>query len=660
MKPFLLPWLFAALTCAAQATAAPSVKNFFETPQVSQVELSPKGGYAAAVLSLADGGSLLAVRSTEDNSKFEGIFKASADQMINDIHWINEKRLGITLKNLLIEFRGNLEEIAIDRDGSELTHLITGNWAHRQESTGSNIRSQKLTADYVYSAATRDGSDDILVEHYSWNNIDRAPEQSRMYRLNTRTRQLRPAVDGTQPPAVSDWLVDAYGQARIVLSQQNGRCVYSYRRANETTWQQLDSSNCYTDRSFAPQFFDGDDTLYVSAAYQGYGALYRYDLKTLKMDAKPVVSMPGFDYAGKPVIDYASHRLMGVHLYGDAGTTWWLNPQLKAEQARIDALLPATTNTIRCADECLQGPVLLVAVDSDRQPTTYVLYQRASGKLLALGSTHPDIQPKEMGLRDFYRYTARDGRQIPAYVTLPPGAASGPRPAVVLVHGGPYVRGAFWNWDPQAQFLASRGYVVIQPEFRGSTGYGYAHFKAGLKQWGLSMQDDLADAALWAVKQGWADPKRIGIMGASYGGYATLMGLIKDPQIFRAGVEWAGVTDITLMFNTPYSDASQETLNYSLPALIGDPEQDADQFRQTSPLLRAAELKQPLLMAHGLEDIRVPLVHASRFRDAVRANNKNVEYLTYDEGHGWRHEQSRLDFWTRVETFLDQHLKQAR
>lgn len=648
----------ATLAGTAAAASPPPIQHFFQTPQLDHVELSPKGSYVAAALSLPDGSGILAVRSTDDNGKLEGVFKTSADQLITDVHWINEDRIGLTVKNLLIEFRGNLEEVAIDRDGSNLAHLITGNWGHRQESLGTNIRSQKLTADYVYSAATRDGSDDILIEHYSWNNVDRAPDQSRMYRLNTRTRQLRAALEGTQPPAVKDWIVDAYGQPRIAFSQQNGRCIYSYRRADEREWQQLDNSNCYTDGRFTPQFFDGDNMLYVRAPYQGYGALFQYNLKTLQLAPEPIVSMPGFDYSGTPVIDYASHRLMGVHLAADAGTTWWLNPQLKAEQAKIDALLPGTTNTIRCADECLRGPVLLVTVDSDRQPTTYVLYQRASGKLLALGAAHPDIQPKQMGMRDFHRYSARDGRQIPAYVTLPPGPASGPRPTVVLVHGGPNLRGVHWNWDDEAQFLASRGYVVIQPEFRGSTGYGYAHFHAGLKQWGLSMQDDLADAALWAVKQGWADPKRIGIMGASYGGYATLMGLIKHPEIFRAGVEWAGVTDIALMFDTPYSDASEETLNYSLPALIGDPEKDAAQFQQTSPLLRAAELKQPLLMAHGLEDVRVPIVHASRFRDAVRANNKNVEYLTYDEGHGWRHEKSRIDFWSKVEIFLDQHLKQ--
>lgn len=655
MKTFLL--LPALLAVPAHA-AAPSAADFFQTPQIDHAELSPKGGYVAAVLAMPQGASMLTVRDTSDLTKAKGIFKTSELETIVDVHWINEKRLGITVKNLRIEFLGNLDEIAVDSDGGNMTHLISGNWTHQQESTGSMIKQQTLTADYAFNAPTHDGSDDILVEKYTWNNIDRAPDHSRLYRLNTRSRQLRPALEGKQPAAVQDWLVDTYDVPRVVSSQLNGRCITSYRRANDTEWRDLDNAECYKDRNFAPQFFDGEDTLYVSASYQGYGALFRYDLKAMKMDPQPIISMPGFDYHGTPEIDYASHRLMGVHLQGDAGTTWWLNPQLKAEQAKVDALLPGTTNTIRCAAECLQGPVLLVAVSSDRTPTQYVLYQRASGKLLGLGSSHPEIAPAQMGLRDFYRFKARDGLEIPVYVTLPPGKADGPRPTVVLVHGGPNVRGVYWAWDDEAQFLASRGYVVIQPEFRGSTGYGGDHFHAGLKQWGMAMQDDLADAALWAVKQGWADRQRIGIMGASYGGYATLMGLIKNPEIFRCGVEWAGVTDINLMFSVPYSDASQETLNYSLRSLIGDPDKDAAQFRQYSPLLRAAELKQPLLIAHGMEDARVPIVHASTFRDAVRKHNQNVEYVVYNnEAHGWRHEDNRIDFWNKVDAFLAKNLR---
>lgn len=231
-------------------------------------------------------------------------------------------------------------------------------------------------------------------------------------------------------------------------------------------------------------------------------------------------------------------------------------------------------------------------------------------------------------------------------------------PTVVLVHGGPWLRGGSWEWDPEAQFLASRGYVVIQPEYRGSTGFGFAHFKAGWKQWGGTMQDDLADAAKWAIQKGWSDPKRIAIMGASYGGYATLEGLIKNPEIFRCGVDWAGVTDLGLRYSLPYSDASEEVLNYSLKTLMGDPVADATMFKANSPLQHAEQLKQPLLLAHGVQDLRVPIIHATEFRDAVTKTNSHVEWISYlDEAHGWRHEKDNVDFWKHVEVFLDRNLK---
>ena len=231
---------------------------------------------------------------------------------------------------------------------------------------------------------------------------------------------------------------------------------------------------------------------------------------------------------------------------------------------------------------------------------------------------------------------------------------------VVLVHGGPWVRGGEWEWEPQSQFLASRGYVVIEPEFRGSVGFGFKHFRSSWKQWGLTMQDDVADAAQWAIKQGYADPKRVCIAGASYGGYATLMGLIRNPELFRCGVEWVGVTDIDLMYSITWSDASDRWKRYGMPRMVGDRKQDAAQLAATSPIKLADKVTQPLLMAYGGVDERVPIEHGTQFRDAVRKTNQKVEWVVYaDEGHGWLLPANRIDFWTRVERFLDKNLKNA-
>jgi dipeptidyl aminopeptidase/acylaminoacyl peptidase len=228
---------------------------------------------------------------------------------------------------------------------------------------------------------------------------------------------------------------------------------------------------------------------------------------------------------------------------------------------------------------------------------------------------------------------------------------------VLLVHGGPQARGGSWRWDADSQFLASRGYLVVEPEFRGSMGYGAKLFRAGWKQWGLAMQDDVADATRWAVAQGLADGKRICIAGASYGGYATLMGLAQDPDLFRCGVAWAAVTDIDLMYGAHWSDFRGEYKREGMPLLIGDRVEDAAALKAASPVHNAERIRQPLLLAHGAWDVRVPIAHGEAMRDALKPHNSKVEWLVYDdEGHGWQKPANNIDFWGRVERFLARHI----
>jgi dipeptidyl aminopeptidase/acylaminoacyl peptidase len=307
------------------------------------------------------------------------------------------------------------------------------------------------------------------------------------------------------------------------------------------------------------------------------------------------------------------------------------------------------------------APWVLVRSYSDVQPSVYMLYNPQTGKLNMVGEARPGLDARRMAHQDALRYKARDGLEIPALLTMPPGTPKGAKvPLVVLVHGGPYVRGSAWGWNPESQFLASRGYAVLEPDFRGSTGYGAKHFKAGWKQWGLKMQDDIADGARWAIAQGIADPKRICIAGASYGGYATLMGLVNDPDLYRCGIDWVGVTDIQLLYDGHWSfksDMSDEWKEYGMPELVGDPVKDAGQLAATSPLRQAARINQPLLMAYGGADHRVPMYHGRKFYDAVTRTNKQVEWIEYqEEGHGWVLPKNRIDFWSRVENFLDKNI----
>ena len=199
---------------------------------------------------------------------------------------------------------------------------------------------------------------------------------------------------------------------------------------------------------------------------------------------------------------------------------------------------------------------------------------------------------------------------------------------------------------------------MLQPEYRGSTGFGKRLFKGGWKTWGLAMQDDLSDGVSWAVAQGLVDPGRVCIYGASYGGYAVMMGLAKDPEEYRCGVNYAGVTDINLMYDVTWSDtADTDWQKYSMPTMIGDPDKDAAQLKATSPIRQASHINKPVLMAYGGLDVRVPIVHGEQMRDALKANGTPVEWVVYsEEAHGWTKEVNQVDFYTRVDKFLARYL----
>jgi dipeptidyl aminopeptidase/acylaminoacyl peptidase len=297
---------------------------------------------------------------------------------------------------------------------------------------------------------------------------------------------------------------------------------------------------------------------------------------------------------------------------------------------------------------------------SDQDPGRYYLLDPKSHRLEFLGAVRKGIDPEKMPERKPVRYTARDGLEIPAYLTLPKGKDLKNLPVVLYVHGGPWVRGASWTWEAEPAYLASLGYAVLEPEFRSSRGWGKALFEAGWKQWGRAMQDDLNDGVDWLAKQGIADPKRACIMGASYGGYAVMMGLARDPDRWKCGINYVGVTDINYYFTVTWTDyfyRAQDYLNYVATEYIGDPDKDAAQFKATSPLENASKIKAPVLMVYGGSDRRVPIVHGERMRDALEKQKTPVEWVNYpEEGHGFMLESNRMDFYKRVAAFLRRNI----
>jgi len=639
--------------CMAMPAAAepPPAAAFFKRPAISQPKLSPSGRYLAVLAAGKADRVWLAVIDLQELGTPK-IVAGFHDADIGNHHWVNEDRLVFQVTNSpdgsTRIFQPGLW--AVDRDGSKYRQLINSDkqWI----SNGSSlINDRRLEANWSFFDTLPDGGPEILVKRVRWAH-EKESTGMQLARLDTRTGLTRNLNVGL-PDSVIDWTVDWRGEPRAVESLAQGN-VKGWLRQADGSWKLWYEDAAHQRRGFRPYWFGPDGQTLVEGSHQGFGALFRLDPKTNKPEAEPLVSFEGYDFEGELIFDPVAKRLLGLRYETDAPGTVWLDATMKARQADIDAQLRGTVNRIEC-ERCLDAAHLVVTAISDRMPPSYWLYKPADKSLQPLAGARPDLPLREMGQRDVVRFKARDGLEIPLLVTQP-SAKPAARPTVVLVHGGPYVRGTHWPWEPKAQFLASRGYLVLEPEFRGSTGYGFELFRAGWKQWGLAMQDDLADALAFAVKQGWADPKRVCIMGASYGGYAALMGAVTQGDLFKCAVNWVGVTDIGLMSSIQWSDLSDEWKDYGMKQLVADPDTDAAQMKKTSPLARAGEIRMPLLMAYGGEDRRVPLKHGTEFKAALRADQP-VEWVVYpDEGHGWFDLKTNEDFWGRVERFLARHI----
>ncbi len=641
----------AHVSLARAETSRLPVATFFQNPTFSSAALSPNARFVAALVSAPDGRVQLAVLDL--GSMTPKIVAGFPDADIRQFHWVNDNRLIFDVSDRETaqgDVRSGPGLYVVERDGSNSRTLVARAGSTGVTATARDPLPRNLA---FFSTITGIDSEDVFVVQQQYTNR-RQPDALSLLRLNTTTGR---AVAINRPGASRYWLIDQNGEPRLTVTHEDNISTLYAKESAADGWRKISTFDVYDDfASFTPVAIGPDGTVYVSARAKGQDKLgiYLYDMKQNKIASEPLVSLVDYDFSGSFIRN--REKILGVRYLTDAESTIWFDERMKKIQKDIDTLLPATVNRVSVGANA-QTPFLLVQAFSDIQPSVFMLYDTAAGKLTTLGQAFPGIVPDQMATKDMVRYKARDGLPIPAYLTLPNNGPKKNLPMVVLVHGGPYVRGGTWNWNGEAQFLASRGYAVLEPEFRGSVGFGSKHFRAGWKQWGLAMQNDIADGTKWAIAQQIADPKRICIAGASYGGYATLMGLINDPSLFKCGINWVGVTDIDLMYSITWSDSSDEWQTYGMPRLVGDREKDAAQLKATSPLLLASRITQPLLLAYGGADRRVPIEHGTSFRDAVSRTNRNVEWVEYpNEGHGWALIKTRVDFWSRVEKFLDSNI----
>ena len=474
------------------------------------------------------------------------------------------------------------------------------------------------------------------------------PQLHDVYRLHLGSGEL---VKEIENPGYAGWLADEDLVVRCAIAPlPDGSFDVLVRDSGEGEFRHLLSVPAEDATSTDVVSFSGDgrSVLMISAAGSDTGRLTRVDLAT--GESTVLAEDPEADVSGVLLHPDTRDPLI-VMVLKDRMTYTVLDPSVADDLKAVRALHPGDP-TFSDRDEA--DTTWLIAFTVDAGSVTYFMYDRVTKTGRLLFSARPALDGYELAPMEPFSFTARDGLLIHGYVTFPPGLGRTGLPAVVDVHGGPQVRDT-WGYNPEAQWFANRGYLCIQVNYRGSTGYGKAFIAAGDREWGGKMHDDLIDAVGHAVGQGWADKSKVAIYGGSYGGYAALVGAAFTPDVFCCAVDIVGPSNLKTLLETipPY----WAPMIAQLYRRVGNPETDAEFLWSRSPLSRAHDIRIPLLIAQGANDPRVKQAESEQIVAALTEAGIDHEYMLFpDEGHGFAKPENRIKFYTAAERFLAKYL----
>ena len=472
------------------------------------------------------------------------------------------------------------------------------------------------------------------------------PQKFDVYRINLKNGAVE--FDTDNPGNIMVWTADAkFKVSAAIAATPDGGYDLLYREATDKPWQTL--------RHWSPEeegrlcgFSKDGQILYLVASHDANGVrLLALDLAT----KQETVIAEDSQYDVSRVILHPTERHVQAVLFYKEQLEWQvIDPSIAADVEAIASVRPGEVYPV---SRDLADGKWLTAYVTDDGPVYFYAYDRTSKSSTLLFSHRPELEELPLVSIKPISYPARDGLTIHGYLTVPQELEA-PYATVMLVHGGPWARD-IWGYNPQAQWLANRGYAVLQPNFRGSTGYGKDFLNAGNRQWAAAMHDDLIDGVNWLVKEGISDSNKIGIMGGSYGGYATLVGLTFTPEVFACGVDIVGPSNlITLLQSIPPYWAPMKAM---FQHRIGNLETEEEFLKSRSPLFFVDQIQKPLLIGQGANDPRVKEAESEQIVDAMRKAGKPVEYVLYtDEGHGLARPENRLHFYALAEEFLAKHL----
>jgi dipeptidyl aminopeptidase/acylaminoacyl peptidase len=485
---------------------------------------------------------------------------------------------------------------------------------------------------------------DVLIQH---NNRDK--EVFDVYRVNVQTGASQLVAENKNK--MQSWLIDHAGNVRGGVASDGVNSIFYFEKSKGKGFEPVFKTGFRNE--FSPVAFTADNKkLYVSTNLgRDLTSIVELDpSKPIKAGVgKVIFKHPRYDVGGASY-SYVRKALGSVTVVTDRRQTTFLN----AEDQKDWEFVKAQIGSALLANDSRDERIWVMKTVSDVSRGAYYLFDRNSRKFTLLGDVSPWIKPELMSEMKTVNYKTRDGLTVEGYLTVPRGREAKNLPVVVNPHGGPWARDE-WGFNPEVQFLASRGYAVFQMNFRGSTGYGRKFWEKSFKQWGKTMQNDITDGVKWLEKKGYADANKICIYGASYGGYATLAGVAFTPDLYACAVDYVGVSNLFTFMKTippywkPFLDMMYE--------MVGNPEKDKELLRSSSPVFFVDKIKTPLFVAQGANDPRVNKAESDQIVEGLRKRGVEVEYMVKEnEGHGFSNEENRFDFYRAMEKFLAKHL----
>jgi dipeptidyl aminopeptidase/acylaminoacyl peptidase len=654
----LLGLVLAAAQAPAQtpAPASPApIDAFTRWDEFGSIKISPDGEFVA--LSTGKYGRSVIAFVDLKNKKVGGGVRAPEPFEIYDYFWVSPTRI---VYQIAERYPGSAtpvftgEIFAINRDGSSPEQIYGYRAGQRQLGTRLKVRESSFAHPDIVSLL-REDRDNILITEQPWKQIgmywapnwDAKPRITRLNVYNGDKRDL-----GSSPLRSATVLVDQSDRVRFAIGLNDAmKLAVSWKPEPDADWTEFEVPG-FREEGVEPRRFSADNNSVLFTGVrdgESLSSLYSLNLQTRAIEK--VHGFDGVEVTGV-VADFTDRETVGVRGYGAREQYHWLkadDPAAKLHAALQRAFKDQSVTITSASDD---GQFAIVYVSSDVNPGDYYLFDTKTMRADYLRAARVWVDPRTMRPRRPFEFAARDGLKLQGYVTAPEGA--GPHPLVVLPHGGPHGIRDYWEFDWEAQLLASRGYAVLQLNFRGSGGFGMDFQAVGYRQWGVSMQDDVTDATKWAIEQKIAQPDRICIFGGSYGGYAALMGAAREPDLYRCAVGYAGVYDLELMLTSADIPDSRSGQAYLVKALGTD----VADLRARSPVHHAQHIKAPVLLIHGAKDWRADYEQATRMKEALQQHSKSLEWLALSrEGHGVYDEATRKEVYERILAFLDKHLK---